>query len=289
MEEKRERLEKLKNAINEKTKELQDMIDEFKNLENSFNEQKQVYEMMFKKLVEMGDRYTGVIPVHFLNYFQKWSFNRKVDRQRVQTIFSDMQKNYIVHGLLPSSGIITTCLDRDNYIRIIDGQHRCEAYKLFMKECNGDFSISVDIYKYQSDEKMIEIFNFVNNVKLVDPNFLNNQIQIKVKEIVETINKKFGIQVIKDRNKKTNAQVRRPYLDKPNFIQNLIEKKGDLLLFSSTENIIKSLSEINRGIGASDRRCRADSSIKANIHLNAEKLGFYLGLDKKLSWIDYLN
>jgi hypothetical protein len=285
----KQRLDTLKILLSEKTQELQVLIDEFKYIENTLSKKTQIYETICNRLVELDDRYTGTIETSFLNYFQKWSFNRQVDKKRVECIFLSMEKNYLEKGSLPSSGIITACLDGSNYIRIIDGQHRCEAYKLFTQKHNLNFSFPVDIYKYENDNKMLEVFNIINNIKLVEPDFLNIQIQEKVQEIAEKINKKFKTKVIKDRNKKTNTQVRRPYLDKPNFVQNLIKKKGNLLLNTDTEYIVKTILEINNGIGNLDRKYRADKYIDSNIHLNSEKMGFYLGLDKKLSWIENLN
>jgi hypothetical protein len=111
------------------------------------------------KLVKMTYR-------NFMMYTSNWIYNRNINEDRVNNIYEHIKNNDSIAWTLEAFEDLTS-----NSIKIINGQHRGDAIKKFLRDydeymdCNRE--ILLWIYEIQDEEKqedeIIELFKIVNS------------------------------------------------------------------------------------------------------------------------------
>ncbi len=228
----------------------------------------------------------------FCNQFDVWSFNRKLRTEHVQKIYSDLclQKNpYLM-------GSIKAIKDNKNKIRIIDGQHRLEALKMFMDNSDSvdkNVCILVEIYHVSSldNDIVFELFKIANNNLNVS---VEDEIDMFVVNIVNRLIAEPELSKgIIDRN---DGRVYRPRISKKVLYEELKKNLKAEHMTLSIQTIVNRIKLINKHISKMD--ClqlfgrKETSQTNVNIRCNAAKYGFFLNMTGKYppeKWIEMIS
>ena len=159
---------------------------------------------------------------------------------------------------------------------MIDGQHRLVAFEnLYLKNKYPIQQIPCIIWLIKNEEDFLILFDRINARTPINRYKLFNY---KINEIIFELTKKMG-------NVETIWGTRRPQINKNLFVQEM--RENNFVHNMEIELIIKKILEINNEIRGLPRtkRCKGISS---TIHSHAEKMNFFLGYDKDLSWIQLI-
>jgi hypothetical protein len=208
-----------------------------------------------------------------IDLLDKWELQRKVDKNHatelVKAMLNDLKK-YKEFVFYDPIHIGKKKVDLKYYV--LDGQHRLEAY-LWLYERNKYpiQQIPIIIWYVDDDEDFIELFQKINNRLSLDKLKL---IQIKLLEIFEELEKKYGKNIYGQNRPKINKEI---------FADKL--KNNDNVHKLTTNEILIKLVEINEKIRGKPRTSRVKPNVNSSIHNSAEIMDFFLGLDKTMSWI----
>ena len=134
------------------------------------------------KLIKMTFR-------ELINYTSNWIYNRTIDDNRVQELVKELEKSpdynnvgWILHGFKDLS---------NNSIKILDGQHRREAIKLYLDKYDRNMTDNNEIimwlYLFENEitdeTEIIELFKIINNNKPI------NEDELPTKRKIELLNK----------------------------------------------------------------------------------------------------
>lgn len=208
-----------------------------------------------------------------IEFLDKWELQRKVDKNHAtdlaKAMLNDFKKNkeFVFYDPIH---IGKKKFDYKYYV--LDGQHRLEAYLYFYERNKYPIQqIPIIIWYMDNDEDFIELFQKINNRLSLDKLKL---IQIKLLEIFEGLEKKYG-ENIYGKN--------RPKINKDLFANKL--KNNDNVHKLSTNEILTKLFEINQNIRGKPRSSRVRPNVSTSIHNSAESMDFFLGLDKTMCWL----
>ena len=211
--------------------------------------------------------------VHFLD---KWELQRKVDIEHATKLARSMLKDYNeTKEFLSYDPIHLGKKPNDNNIYVLDGQHRLEAYIYFNEKNKYPIQqIPAILWNAENEEHFIELFRKINSRLSIDKLKL---VQMKLLEICEGLEKKYGTNI---------WGINRPKINKHIFTDKF--KNSEFIHKLTTEEILNILYQINENIRGLSRPLRVKPNCAANIHLSAENIDFFLGLDKNMLWINQI-
>ncbi|AYV80128.1 MAG: hypothetical protein Gaeavirus11_8 [Gaeavirus sp.] len=205
----------------------------------------------------------------------RWELQRKVDISHAKYLVKSMISDYKKYGEFIFYEPIHLIKKSDSKYYVIDGQHRLEAYNFFHTKNKYPIQQVPCIIWYTHnnitpDEDFITLFDKINSRVSIDRHQLHHY---KILDIINEMETKYG---------KLIWGLKRPRINKDIFILKINENDNihDLIL----EDIMDKIYEININIRALPRTKRPRATVSLN--KSAETLDFFLGLDKKLSWID---
>lgn len=208
-----------------------------------------------------------------IDFLDKWELQRKVNKSHATQLAKEMKNDYEKNNeFIFYDPIHIGNKKYDNKYYVLDGQHRLEAYLYFYERNIYPIQqIPCIIWYVENEDKFIDLFQKINNRLSLDKLKL---IQIKLLEIFEGIEKKYG---------KNIYGQNRPKINKDVFANKL--KNNDNVHNLTTEEVLNKLIEINEKIRGKPRNLRVKPNVNTSIHNSAESIDFFLGLDRTMSWI----
>jgi hypothetical protein len=208
-----------------------------------------------------------------IEFLDKWELQRKVDTKHATELAKSLKADHKKYGefIFYDPIHIGKKVNDDKYY-VLDGQHRLEAYQYFYERNIYPIQQIPGIIWYSTNEEhFIELFHKINSRLSIDKLKL---IQIKLLEIFEGMEKKYGRNI---------WGINRPKINKDMFSQKL--RNSDFVHKSSTEEILNKLFKINENLRKMPRASRVKPNCVTSIHNSAETMDFFLGLDKVMGWI----
>lgn len=208
-----------------------------------------------------------------IELLDRWELQRKVDKNHATELAKSLKADHKKYGeFIFYDPVHIGKKKNDNKYYVLDGQHRLEAYQYFYERNIYPIQQIPAILWYATDEEhFIELFHKINSRLSIDKLKL---IQIKLLEIFEGMEKKYG---------KNIWGINRPKINKDMFTQKL--RNSESVHDSSTEEILTNLFKINEDLRKLPRTLRVKPNCATSIHNSAETMDFFLGLDKKMTWI----
>lgn len=224
------------------------------------------------------------------NQLDVWAFNRKLDSEHVTSLYNAILQNKGGHFM----GTIKMIKDDNNVFKVIDGQHRLQALKMYYDNHTVNpmhIFVYVEIYHLQSldDDVVFELFKIANNnlnVKAED------HINMFFVDLVNALMKEPDLcQGIIDKN---DGKVNKPCISKKDLYERL---KYNMKLQDArlpVDEVVSRIKRINNIIGAKIKidhyvTVNNTKAITKNFYLNLksqmycpEKWILWIGDDKKL-------
>ena len=237
-----------------------------------------------------------------IHYTSNWIYNRTIDYNKVEELFKELEKTtdyYKIGWTLHAFKDIST-----NNIKLLDGQHRREAIKLYLDKydinMNDNNEIILWIYLFENEidneEQIIELFKNINNNKSFDEKELPSKRKIELIKLLKLhhiLSK--GIKLDPRRNTSHS-----PYIHIKEF-KGIIDKILEYYSHLTNEMIINRLQYINHRISLLTTEenwnslfgKREISDKRLEIINKCHNIKFYLNIkDSKYNyneWIKYFN
>lgn len=251
------------------------------------------------------DEKTQLIKISFrelIYYTSNWIYNRTIDNKKVQELLEQLEKSadyynigWVLHAFKDKS---------NNSIKLLDGQHRREAIRLYLEKYDMNMTdnneIIIWLYTFDNEllreKEIIELFRIINNNKAFDENQLPSQRKINLINLIKEHPKlKNGIKCDPRRNISHS-----PYIHIKE-LKGIIDKILVVYEYLTNEEIINRLQYINHRISLLTpeekwknlfgKKEMTDKRI--NIINKCHKIQFYLNIkDSKYQyeeWIKYFN
>jgi len=205
----------------------------------------------FTILYEKNDK-TQLIKLTFrqlMNFTSNWIYNRTIDYNKVNELLKELEKStdyykvgWILHAFKDKS---------TNSIKLLDGQHRREAIKLYIEkyDVNMDDNNEIIMWLYtfeneiDNEIEIIELFKLINNNKPFDENELPSKRKIELIKLLKSHSKlKNGIKCDPRRN-----TAHSPYIHIKEF-KGIIDRILQRYDYLTNEEIINRLQYINHKI-----------------------------------------
>jgi len=208
----------------------------------------------------------------------RWELQRTIDYDKASGIANEMiryykkNKEFLFTDPIHIGQIRNEELENNNKYYIIDGQHRLEAIIAIYK-CNKYpiQKVPCIIWSVKNDEEIDELFDKINNRIYMDSTkLMKNKLILTCNMMEEKWNKDIWGE-------------RRPRISKELFIDKI--RNNDDCYKLSAEEIIAKIIKINNDLRILPRQERG-GNLTIKIHEKAEEVDFFLGIDKKLDWID---
>ena len=218
----------------------------------------------------------------FCNNIEEYKHNNILNIEHINNLKKTLKKEKII---LTSD--FTVILSKEtNKIFLLDGHHRLQALKsLYMNDEIQNLNYIVRLYEMKNDEdpRIIELFEKINNTKPFKTNIeisrSSSNIFIKLKKTYPKVFKNTGI--------RSNF----PYINEYKFTEKL---KSILIRMDriDDENILKEIYRINRLMGQDieEKLINNNRTLRTRTKdiEKLEKINCYLGIDKKLNWLNNL-
>lgn len=229
--------------------------------------------------------YSATLSSSGIDYIELWELQRKIENKHVEDIFNTIKQEWRDKESISfyDPVHIAHVIDKDRYY-VIDGQHRVSAYKKFHND-ERPFYFPIYVHSVENEEEMLQLFKIVNKRLNIDINSLENA---KLIDLEKNIKAEYG-NVIRKNERNSSREYRpvnRPYLDSHEFYAEI--RKNYFFQHNDAKTIFDKLKEINNSIRKLPRVKRGGKSCSKNSHDKAEKLNFFLGLDKDMKWINDL-
>lgn len=226
----------------------------------------------------------------FCQDFDVWSFNRKLRSEHVENIYKDLCDQKIPYLM----GSIKAIRDETNQIRIIDGQHRLQALKMYIENnVEKSVSILVEMYRVPSldSDIVFELFKIANNN-------LNVTVEDEIDMfVVNLVNKLMSDpELSKGIIDKNDGRVYRPRISKKMLYEELKKNLKAEHMTLSVQLVVDRIKMINKHISKLD--ClqlfgrKETSQTNVNVRCNAAKYGFFLNMTGKYPperWIEMIS
>jgi len=208
----------------------------------------------------------------------RWELQRTIDYDKASGIANEMiryykkNKEFLFTDPIHIGQIKNEELENHNKYYIIDGQHRLEAIIAIYK-CNKYpiQKVPCIIWSVKNDDEIDELFDKINNRIYMDSTkLMKNKLILTCNMMEEKWNKDIWGE-------------RRPRINKELFIDKI--RNNDDCYKLSAEEIIGKIIKINNDLRILPRQERG-GNLTIKIHEKAEEIDFFLGIDKKLDWID---
>jgi hypothetical protein len=208
----------------------------------------------------------------------RWELQRTIDYDKASGIANEMiryykkNKEFLFTDPIHIGQIRNEELENNNKYYIIDGQHRLEAIIAIYK-CNKYpiQKVPCIIWVVRNDNDIDELFDKINNRIFMDSTKLMKN------KLILTCN------LMEEKWNKDIWGERRPRISKELFIDKI--RNNDDCYKLSAEEIIAKIVKINNNLRILPRQERG-GNLTIKIHEKAEDIDFFLGIDKKLDWID---
>ena len=201
-----------------------------------------------------------------------WTYQRCMDPQHVEVLSQHFKERF--HSI----GTIKALITSDDDIRIIDGQHRLAAWRNIMKsDASWNSQVLLEVYEVESldSRKAFDLFKQVNNVKNLRVDDLPSE---TTRRILERIMKKWPGSL---KRVGEGKRVNRPKICNRKLYNKIKDYLKDSKL--GEDEFWEGMLEMNRARGLWS--CNRFRCSKATME-KARELGFYLGMESELSWID---
>jgi hypothetical protein len=218
-----------------------------------------------------------------------WSFNRNLNQEHVDNIYNGLccQKN--PHLI----GTIKVIRDELNDMKVIDGQHRLQALKMYIETHeNKTFSLFIEIYNVPSlnDTVVFDLFKLANtNLNINVEDDLNVFVADLVNKLAEDNNLSRGI------IDKNDGRVNRPRISKKELYEALKVNLKIHHLNQPIDVLVKKIKDMNYHISRMSYlelfSRREPCQKKINMKCKADSYRFYLNMEGNYSiekWIDEL-
>jgi len=207
----------------------------------------------------------------------RWEMNRPIDVNHVKYFYesyereiAEGEKNLSFLTQLDFSYIVSK-----NELKVIDGQHRLEALReIRLKYREYEFYVPVLIWEVKNDLDMMNLLHLINHKKSFDLNLIKYDEADLLMEM-ELEMKNGGCRSIYGK--------RRPHMDKEQFLERIEGKFEEWKLrYGEIDNMVRRIREINMEMrGKKDRWGNSTEVLR-----KADKMEFYLGLDRDFGWIE---
>jgi hypothetical protein len=211
-------------------------------------------------------------------FIDRWELQRTINYDKASCIANEMiryykkNKEFLFTDPIHIAQIRNENSENNNKYYIIDGQHRLEAIIAIYK-CNKYpiQKVPCIIWIVLDDNEIDELFDKINNRIFMDSTkLMKNKLIILCNLMEEKWNKDIWGE-------------RRPKINKELFIDKI--RINDDCYKLSVEDIIEKISKINNELRILPRQERG-GNLTIKLHEKAEDIDFFLGIDKKLQWID---
>ena len=211
-------------------------------------------------------------------FIDRWELQRTIDYDKASGIANEMiryykkNKEFLFTDPIHIGQIKNEELENNNKYYIIDGQHRLEAIIAIYK-CNKYpiQKVPCIIWSVKNDDEIDELFDKINNRIYMDSTkLMKNKLIITCNMMEEKWNKDIWGE-------------RRPRISKELFIDKI--RNNDDCYKLSAEEITAKIVKINNDLRILPRQERG-GNLTIKIHEKAEEIDFFLGIDKKLDWIN---
>lgn len=158
----------------------------------------------------------------------KWNHNREIYEQHVEKFLDLLKLDKFIFELREFNFVYKP---KEKKYYIIDGQHRIEAIKRFLKESNTSVKINVCLYISNNNKEIKKLFMILNHYEPQNASVLSGDVNIRncVESIIKYLKEKHKEAVFKDNNK----TVRRPCVN----VKKLDEDLTDIIIKYPINNI----------------------------------------------------
>ncbi len=209
---------------------------------------------IYKNIIDKKDDNTFLIKMSFtevLAYTTSWCFNRKINTEKVNEIYTSLTTSYVIPFILHAiyDEKHTNPIAK---ILILDGQHRVDAIRKYMElDISGqcEYNVWICIYKVNYSETnntstVLDMFKKINNNRVVtDDELPDTFIMDLVNQICEISlfkkNRVIGLNL-------NNNSCHQPCIHKKELNSLLNENKTIIKEFNNTiQQLIENIQKIN--------------------------------------------
>ena len=204
-----------------------------------------------------------------------WALNRKIDREHVRLLFDAYEKDVKIGQQICFFDMIHITYNvGSDEVKVIEGQHRIQALEEIRRKYPAyECKFPAVLWNVSDDNDMMHLLHIVNNRKHFE---LEANISYEISDIVSTLSDHFQTNIWGEF---------RPFMSKPVFIEKLKQKIDHIRQeYDSVEEYVDKLIQINEDIGKLPKYKRGGGTKSTNE--KAEEMGFFLGLDKNMSWLE---
>lgn len=256
-----------------------------------------VYDTIYKKNENI--RLIKMTYNNLINYTYNWIYNRSISQEKVNYFFNELKIKSINIGWTLHAFMCKITGD----IKLLDGQHRREAIKLYLENTDIDMinneEITLWIYEIEdednNEDQILEMFEKLNNNEPIDKSQLPSKRKIQLSKMIKKEECfKSGI-----RMNINTIQSKSPYISLKQvnkIVDDIIKKYPEL----SNEEIIKKMKEMNRKISIMATNENIEEQLfnrklnkkEKEIIEESRNIKFYLNLKNSkydnFKWIDEL-
>jgi len=204
-----------------------------------------------------------------------WALNRKIDKDHVRLLYDAFEKDVKIGQQICFFDMIhiTDNVGSDE-VKVIEGQHRIQALEEIRRkypiyECK----FPTILWNVSDDNDMMHLLHIVNNRKHFE---LEDNINYEIPDCCSTLSEHFQSNIWGEF---------RPFMSKTVFIQKIRNKMDDIRQrYATVEDFCLKLLQINEDIGKLPKYKRGGGTKSTNE--KAEEIGFFLGLDKNMDWLE---
>ena len=218
-----------------------------------------------------------------------WSFNRKLNQEHVDNIYNGLCCQRKPHLI----GTMKVVRDAANDMKVIDGQHRLQALKMYIETYKDKtLSIFIEMYNVPSlnDPIVFDLFRLANtNLNINVEDDLNVFVADLVNKLTEDPDLSRGI------IDKNDGRVNRPRISKKELYEALKTNLKIHHLNQPIDVLVKKIKEMNYHISRMSYlelfSRREPCQKKINMKCKADSYRFYLHMEGNYSiekWIDEL-
>lgn len=204
-----------------------------------------------------------------------WALNRKIDRDHVRLLFDSYEKDAKIGQQICFFDMIHITYNvGSDEVKVIEGQHRIQALEEIRRKYPAyECKFPAVLWNVSDDNDMMHLLHIVNNRKHFE---LEGNINYEISDIVSTLSDHFQTNIWGEF---------RPFMSKPVFIERLKQKIDHIRQeYDSVEDYVDKLIKINEDIGKLPKYKRGGGTKSTNE--KAEEMGFFLGLDKNMGWLE---
>jgi hypothetical protein len=220
---------------------------------------------------------------------------RAVDINHVKKIVQDQIEEYKRFGSYSILQSISVATINDDGIYVLDGQHRCQAFKELERLGYKviDVIVPVVFYRVIDEMEMFKYFNMINSNMPIHPLELQSDFADYSKILVEKMSETYSVYMKND-----SKNSRCPHINMNEFKKNLAGrdlgdklKRGNFTINDFWNKIIEFNGYIRNNIKASHQLCAMMKKRIEDCDNKAQKFKIgdvcYLGVWRRFEWMDF--